>query len=339
MIGSGDTRRRAVLLLVAALVLMTAFSTSYIGAFHDPSPRDVPFAVVAPEGRATQLADRLDALPGSPLDVRVARDRAAALALVRDREVYGAYDAGANRLYVASAANRATATALELTLGRALAAQALPAAAVQDVAPLPDWDPNGTTLFYLVVAWVFGGYFAATVLGLLAGPRSSTRRLAVDRLLGVLAFATLGSLLTMLIARWSFGVLDTDLLATWAAGILVIGASGAATVGLQALAGPAGTGLVILLFVILGNPAAGGPYARPLLPDFWSAIGGLLPPGAGMDLLRGVTAFDGARIGGPIAVLAVWALLGVALTVFHGGRPARSDAETAAEAAAGAAAA
>jgi hypothetical protein len=45
----------------------------------------------------------------------------------------------------------------------------------------------------------------------------------------------------------------------------------------------AGTALVILLFVILGNPAAGGAFARPLLPGFWATVGGLLPPGAGVD--------------------------------------------------------
>jgi hypothetical protein len=46
-------------------------------------------------------------------------------------------------------------------------------------------------------------------------------------------------------------------------------ASGAATAGIQAAAGPAGTGIVILVFVILGNSASGGPFARPLLPGLW----------------------------------------------------------------------
>jgi hypothetical protein len=61
----------------------------------------------------------------------------------------------------------------------------------------------------------------------------------------------------------------------WAIGALTIFAGGAATAGIQAAAGPAGTGLVILVFVILGNSASGGPFARPLLPGLWRPIGGV----------------------------------------------------------------
>ena len=40
---------------------------------------------------------------------------------IDDREVYGAYEAATNRLFVASAANRATAVALEPTFDRVAA--------------------------------------------------------------------------------------------------------------------------------------------------------------------------------------------------------------------------
>ena len=97
-----------------------------------------------------------------------------------------------------------------------------------------------------------------------------------------------------------------------AIGALTIFASGAATAGIQAAAGPAGTGLVILVFVILGNSASGGPFARPLLPGLWRTIGGVLPPGASVDLSRSALFFGGARIAGPILVLVGWAALGTA---------------------------
>jgi len=128
--------------------------------------------------------------------------------------------------------------------------------------------------------------------------------------------------------------------ASWAyvlgSGALTIFASGAATAGLQAAAGPAGTGLVILVFVILGNSASGGPFARPLLPGLWRTIGGLLPPGASVDLARSALFFDGARIAGPIVVLVVWAALGTVLALALGGRIMRPT-DTEAAAAAGAA--
>jgi hypothetical protein len=101
---------------------------------------------------------------------------------------------------------------------------------------------------------------------------------------------------------------------------LTIFASGAATAGIQAAAGPAGTGLVILVFVILGNAASGGPFARPLLPGLWRTIGGILPPGASVDLARSALFFDSARIAGPVLVLAGWAALGTVLALTLGGR-------------------
>ena len=70
-----------------------------------------------------------------------------------------------------------------------------------------------------------------------------------------------------------------------------------------------------------------------LTPLGVSAIGGLLPPGASVDLARSALFFDGARIAGPIVVLVVWAALGTVLALALGGRIMRpSDTEAAAAA-------
>src|SRR3954454_15584626 len=111
--GAAPSPNAVALVLLPALVLMLAFALSYVGAFHDPTPHNVPLAVVGPPSLATQL----DQLPGDPLDTRESPSRSDALSQIDDREVYGAYEA-ANRLYVASAANRATAVALERTFDR-----------------------------------------------------------------------------------------------------------------------------------------------------------------------------------------------------------------------------
>src|SRR5262245_40532413 len=105
------TPKAVALALIPALVLMLAFAFSYVGALHDPTPHHVPLAVVGPPALATQL----NGLPGDPLDARQATSRADALSQIDDRKVYGAYEAATNRLFVASAANRAMAVALEAT--------------------------------------------------------------------------------------------------------------------------------------------------------------------------------------------------------------------------------
>jgi hypothetical protein len=168
---AAPTPKAVALVLIPALVLTLAFAFSYVGAFHDPTPHAVPVAVIGPPA----VAARLDRLPGDPLDAGRAPSRPAALSDIDDREVYGAYDAAANRLFVASAANRATAIALEQTFNRAAAAQGNPAVRVTDVKPLPRKDSNGTALFYAMIAWVFGGYIASTLIGLIGSPRSRIR--------------------------------------------------------------------------------------------------------------------------------------------------------------------
>src|SRR3954452_9578569 len=214
--------------------------------------------------------------------------------------------------------------------------QGRPALRVTDVKPLPLKDPNGTAAFYAVIAWVFGGYIGSTLIGLIGNPRSRSRARAAARIGAFAGFGIVAGILSVVVLRASFGVFSGHVVAMSAIAALTIFASGAATGGIQAAAGPAGTGLVILLFVILGNSASGGPFARPLLPGLWRTIGGLLPPGAGVDLTRSALFFDGARIAGPILVLVGWASLGAALALAFGGRivpPAEVEARAAAGAA------
>jgi hypothetical protein len=330
--GAAPTPKAVALALVPALVLMLAFAFSYVGAFHDPTPHDVPVAVVGPPAVAAQL----DGLPGNPLDARRSPSLANALSQIDDREVYGAFDAGTNRLFVASAANRATAVALERTFDRVAAARGRPAVRVTDVKPLSPKDPNGTAIFYGTIAWVFGGYIGATLLGLVGTPRSPSRRHAAGRIGALAAFSVVAGILSVVMLRACFGVFTGHVVGLSAIAMLTIFASAVATAGIQAAAGPAGTAVVILLFVILGNAASGGPFARPLLPGLWRAIGGILPPGAAVDLGRSALYFDGGRIAGPILVLVGWTAIGTALLLALGGRVmSMEEAET--EAAAGAA--
>ena len=326
------TPKAVAIVLFPALVLMLAFAFFYVGAFHEPTPHHVPVAVVGPPAVAAQL----NRLPGEPLDARTASSRSDALAQIDDRKVYGAFEAATNRLFVASAANRATAVALEQVFDRVAAAQRQPAVRVTDVKPLPLSDPNGTAAFYAVIAWVFGGYIGATLIGLIGNARSTSRRRAAARVGALAAFAVVASILSVVMLRLCFDTFSGHIVAMCAIGALTIFAGGAATAGIQAAAGPAGTGLVILVFVILGNSASGGPFARPLLPGLWRTIGGVLPPGAAVDLARSALFFGGARIAGPIIVLAIWAALGTALALALGGR-IMNPVDVEAEAAAGAA--
>jgi hypothetical protein len=200
--GAAPTPKAVALVLLPALVLMLAFAFSYVGAFHEPTPHNVPLAVVGPPSVAT----RLNQLPDDPLDTREAPSRSDALSQIDDRDVYGAYVAATNRLFVASAANRATAVALERTFDRAAAAQGRPAVRVTDVKPLPPSDLNGTAAFYAVIAWVFGGYIGSTLLGLIGAPRSRSHARAAARIGALAGFGVVTGILSVILLRACFGV-------------------------------------------------------------------------------------------------------------------------------------
>ena len=294
------TPKAVALVLLPALVLMLAFAFFYVGAFHEPTPHHVPLAVVGPPAVATQL----DALPGHPLD-SAGRPLAARR---RSRRSTTARSTAPSRRRRTACLSRPPPTARPPSRSSRRSTawpprKRRPAVARHRRQAAATQDPNGTAAFYAVIAWVFGGYIGATLIGMIGSPRSRSRRRGGARIGALAGFGLVAGILSVLMLRASFDVFTGHVVAMCAIAALTIFASGAATAGIQAAAGPAGTGLVILFFVILGNAASGGPFARPLLPGLWRTIGGVLPPGASVDLARSALFFDGARIAGPILVL------------------------------------
>ncbi|MCX5197631.1 DUF3533 domain-containing protein [Streptomyces sp. NBC_00249] len=310
---------RAALLVLGVLALQLAFITSYIGAFHHPKPDRIPLAVAAPvEQVAERSAKQLGELPGTPLDPRAVKDRAAAVRQIQNRDVDGALviDPAGRRdeLLVASGAGASLSQAVEAVVGAAEKAQGREIRVI-DVAPADQGDSRGLSSFYLVIGWCVGGYLCAAILAISAGARPANAARAVIRLGALLLYSIAAGLLGAVIAGPVLGALPGPLMALWGLGTLVVFAVGAITLALQGLAGVVGIGLAILLVVVFGNPSAGGAYPYPLLPPFWSTIGPALPPGAGTYAARSLTYFDGNGAGGPMLVLAAWAVAGAAITV------------------------
>ncbi|MGY1744349.1 DUF3533 domain-containing protein [Blastococcus sp. SYSU D00695] len=326
---------RTAVLVVGALLLQLGFVLSYVGAFHAPAPREVPLAVVvpagAPAGTADTVVQRLDGLAGAPLDARAVADEGAGRTLLADREVAGVLLLGADghdRLLVAGAEGGALSTALQTVVERVDAAQQR-AVSTEDVLPAAAGDARGLSSFYLAVGWVVGGYLVAAVIGVSAGP-AATRRVGLGRL-GLLAgYAVVSGVGGALVAGPLLGALHGSFLALSALGALVVFGVGAVTMALQGALGLVGVGVAILLFVVLGNPSAGGAYPAPLLPPFWAAIGPWLPPGAGTGAVRALVYFDGTGAGQALLVLAGYALVGVLGTLLTAGRGASSQVTSAA---------
>ncbi|MER5384538.1 DUF3533 domain-containing protein [Streptomyces sp. NPDC002688] len=309
---------RATLLVIGVIALQLLFIASYVGALHDPKPKDVPFGVVAPQVAVQQAVTRLEQIQGEPLDPRAVADAAAARAQILNREIDGALiiDPRGSRdtLLVASGGGTVLATTLE-RLVTTLEATERRTVRTVDVAPASAQDFDGLSSFYLVVGWCVGGYLAASVLAISSGARPADLRRAVIRLAVMALVAIVGGLGGAILVGPILGALPGPVCAFWGLGALVTFAVGAATLALQGVFGIVGIGLAILLVVIAGNPSAGGAFPLPMLPPFWKAIGPALPPGAGTWSARSIAYFKGNDMTGSMLVLSAWAVAGSAVTL------------------------
>jgi hypothetical protein len=306
--------------LVVALAAMATFAASYIGAFHNPTPHDVPIGVIDARSAAA-----VDASHGA-FSAHREPTNAALMDDLKTRKV--AAGLAGRTLYVASGESYTTAATVRAAFGTRIARLT-----VTDVAPLPPGDPRGTTLFYVVIASVFGGYLGSTLVSLLLGYEAQTRLLVVARIGALAIFAVAAGLVGAAIVD-AFGAITTHFLPLWWITALVVFAAAAATAAVQTGFGFPGTGIALVAFIILGNSSAGGPYQLTFAPGFWRTIGPYLPQAAGLSALRGAVYFDGANIGGRLAVLAVYAAVGSIVCVAIGKRrgPRADEVEVAAAA-------
>lgn len=309
---------RAVLLVLAVLALQLGFILSYIGAFHSPKPHRVRVAVVAPAQAQPAVLQRLDGLPGGPVRAVAAADEASAKQRILERDVDAAFvlNPGGTQdtLYTASAAGSAVAQVVT-DIGRRIEAAQQRQVTVVDLRPPAAGDGRGLSSFYLVIGWMVGGYLAASILGVAGGARAPSPNRVLIRLGALALYALASGIGGALIAGPVLHALPGHFWQLAAVGAVVVFGAAAVTTALQVLLGVLGIGVAILLFVVLGNPSAGGAYPTELLPGFWRAIGPLLPPGAGTTTVRNTVYFGGHATGGAWLVLGCYAVLGCLLAL------------------------
>ncbi|MFC0028908.1 hypothetical protein ACFFMM_05140 [Micromonospora chaiyaphumensis] len=307
-----DWLPRTAALLLGTLALATAFIAAYVGALHQPRPHDVPVGVVLGDQRAqavlAAVRQRTDKIEPIEYD-----DPAAADDGLTTREVYGVLTSGPdNGLHLATASASAPAATELVTqvLGQAAQQANLPIQ-VTDEVPVEPTDPRGLVPFYLAVGLVLGGYLASTALGLRTGtapvslPRAGLRIAALavySVVLGIVGATVVGPVLDV----WHH-----DIPAVAAAGALAVFAAAMIASAVQAWLGLLGTGLVILLLVVLGNPGSGGIYAPEFLPDWMRGMHRWNLPGLTTDLIKSAVYFDRRSTGWTLSGLTLWALLGV----------------------------
>ena len=189
-----------------------------------------------------------------------------------------------------------------------------------DVAPTRPADSEGLVPYYLMIGWVVGGYLVAVLLGIMGGMNALTIRDWALRLAVLVGYSVLGGVGGALITRTFYGYIGGNWLVLAAFGALLVFGVCAFANGVQSVLGIFGTGLIIVLFVILGNPSAGGPWPLQLAPSFWRTIGPWLPNFQGTWGIRSVAYFASRDMSTACWVPACYAVAGVLLALLMVGR-------------------
>ena len=309
---------RTVLLVMGVLLIQLAFVLSYVGAFHHPTPHRIPVAVVAPSQISGHVVTELSGLHGQPLSATAVSSKAAGLTLLRDDSASAVFivdpSGKTDSLLVASGGGAAVVTAVEDVFVQVEAAGHR-TMTVTDAVPEQSGDGRGLSGFYLVVGWLVGGYLVAALLGIAKGARPATTRRAIHRLIAIVPYAILSGLGGAILVGPVLGALTGHFMALWWLGALLVFCAAAVTMAFQVLLGVFGIGLTLILFVVLGNPSAGGAYPSSLLPPFWGAIGNSIPNGAGVEAIRRIVYFGSYDVVGNLLVIAIYTVSGMAIAI------------------------
>jgi hypothetical protein len=268
--------------LAGLLTLQAVLVFAFVFPGYKPQAHHIPVGVV---GSAAVPA-------GDELDITHYESAGAARRAIEHRDVYGAIVAGSPaQLLVASAASPTVAQLLRA---------AVPTAAVEDVVPLDEDDPRGATINLLFLPLISVCFSVVLLLG-----RFGFRALVL--------FAALGGLGVAALLAVGLSALPGSYLALSAVLALTILAIAAPAAALHRLLGVKGIGVAAVLFLVIANPASGNATAPELLPGFWRALSGWMPPGAGGAALRNTAYFDGHAVTKPLLVLATYAVVGLAI--------------------------
>jgi hypothetical protein len=301
---------RAAVILVLGVAIAGVLGALLLSISHAPKPHHITLGYV---GSATGRA-QLQSSAGSALDVHAVSDVATARSQVEHLDTYGALvtTGSTPQLFIATAAAPQVANIL-----KAYAAALPTPASVTDLVPLPSDDSGGGATAVLVQVAVLAGTIGSLGLGrVLPGYRANFAKREAPVLFLIIYAFVIGLGVAGIGAAFGVGSGAGFWPRALALSLLNLAVT-ASLSALVALIGAAGSAVGGLLYFLLGIPISGAATALPMLPPPWKAFGQALPPGAGASLVRRVLYFHDAGVGGPIAVLVIYAAVGsvVLLTI------------------------
>jgi hypothetical protein len=299
----------AVGIIVGTVLFAAVFVAVVVGAFHAPSPHGLPVGIVAPAAVTGQVEEGLgQAVPGE-FELRIYASEAAAQAAIAHNELDGALiDAGGSpRLLVAQGDGAAVAQTVS-TAFDAVVARSGQVLTVTDVVPPLPRDSMALSPFFVVLGVLFPGLAAGVVSALLFRRERAAWCVAAP----IVAAAGVGAAG----AGIADGIAGLGHYLPLAGIITLFALAVALPTAALARIRPPLAAAALLVFVVLGIPASGGPSGlAPFVPGFIRVLHPALPLGLATSAVRGAVYFHGYGVVGPLWALAAWAIAGAAVLI------------------------
>lgn len=295
------------------IVLLLMLMAFLVPSLHSGA-KDLPLAVSGPDAAVQQVVGGLEQKQPGAFDVTTYATAQEASDSVHNRDTIGAIAIEADGVHIVTASGAGTPYATLLKqIGAGLQSTGQNVV-YEEVAPLTEKDPTGSSIATLGLPLIFGGNVSAILL------ITMFKKHPLLRIFGGLAIALIGGYAVTAAMQYGFDVLSGNF---WLTGLMLslgIAAISMTLQGLYNLAGMAGVGVAAVILLFFSNPLSGLATGAAWLPKPWGLIGQLMPIGAAGTAIRSSAFFDGAGMTFSVWVLVVWTVIGICLAAFFGKR-------------------
>ncbi len=335
--GGPRPRNRAWRYITLAAVpfgMIAIMLTAMLGAMQDPTPRNMPVAVVGSTLEQAQgTVDSLNESMEGMFEFSAMDDAADAQYLVESQQLTGAFvlpsqDNPQAVLYTAQASGTAAAQTVVGVFTQIAQGQQLELDH-QELAALPANDNMGTVSMYLGMGWIMAGFMLIMVAGT-AAPHLMPLKNLLPLAAGYAAFM---STVLYLIAGPFTGAVHGHFWALWGTGVLTIFSVAMLTTVFNRLLGMVCLIPTMILVMFLGVPSSNGALSIYMEPEIFTVLHRILPMPAAVESIRAILYFGGTGVGSHVITLSIWALASLAVTlVIDQLKPVRTESHPISEA-------
>jgi nucleotide-binding universal stress UspA family protein len=291
--------------LVASAAFAALFVALTVGAFHQPAPHDLPVGVAGSAAATGRVERAVDSAAPDAFSFRGYGSAADATTAIAQRQIDGALVATGPtlRLLVTQAGGTGPEQAV-IGAFTSVAAHSGRSLAVSDVVPAGADDSQALSSFFVALG--------VLIPSLAAGSASALAFRRARRGWAVSAPAAMAVASGLVAAGIADGIAGLGNYPAVAGTLALLALAVAAPTAVLARIKPPLVALAILVFLMLGLPASGGPAnLASFTPGFFRFFSHALPLGAAASPIRNVVYFDGQDTAAYLWTLAAWAAAGI----------------------------